>query len=302
VSLWVGNDKLDDMRPARWDYRKGEQPTTEVAIYERLHEDVYIVLTGFDLEKRLANFRVYINPLINWVWLGFVMLGMGTFICLVPQRVVDSMAPRPRTRTGRALDAALVIGGVLLSLAVSVEAARADAPAEVRVAQAGAPMEHADEATTRPGHDDGTGHAHQNRPTSPTADKLMRELICLCGGCKRENLHQCKCGYAAQERGKVLALLADQDLTTDSGRKKAEEVVIAAFVQEYGGEHVLGTPRSPVAWILPYVIWIGGLGLLFGIGVSWVRRGRAQMASAPATPAEDDELAERLDDELRNTD
>jgi cytochrome c-type biogenesis protein CcmF len=307
VSLWRGNDKLNDLHPARWDFRKGEQPTTEVDIHERLHEDVYIVLTGFDLEKRLANFRIYINPLINWVWLGFVLLGLGTFICLVPQKVVDAMAPAPRNRTGKVLDAAILIGAVLLSLLVSVEAARAEKPAElaagaVLVVAQGGPVEHADEATTRPGHDDGTGHAHQNRPNSATADKLMRELICLCGGCKRENLHQCKCGYAAQERGKVLGLLADQDLSTSDGRKKAEEVVIAAFVQEYGGEHVLGTPRSAWAWLLPYVIWIGGLGLLFAIGVSWVRRGRAQMAAAPAAPAEDDELAERLDDELRNTD
>ena len=37
---------------------------------ERLGEDVYIVLTGFDLERRMANFRVYVNPLINWVWLS----------------------------------------------------------------------------------------------------------------------------------------------------------------------------------------------------------------------------------------
>jgi len=42
---------------------------------------------------------------------------------------------------------------------------------------------------------------------------------------------------------------------------------------------------------------------VFAVGMSWVKRGRQQLSQqVPAAPAEDDELAERLDDDLRNTD
>jgi cytochrome c-type biogenesis protein CcmH/NrfF len=212
------------------------------------------------------------------------------------------MSPRPKTRTGKVLDVAALLAAVAVMLTLSVSAAWADAPAGQRVAQAG-PMEHAEETGGRRGHDDGTGYAHMNRPTSPTAESLMRELICMCGGCKRENLYACKCGYAAEERGKVLAMLGEFDLTSDGGRKKAYDSVVAAFVKEYGGEHVLGTPRSQLPWLLPILAVIGGLGVVFAVGMSWVKRGRAQLSQqVPAAPAEDDELAERLDDDLRNTD
>ena len=302
LSLWRNGEKLADMRPARWDFRKGEQPTTEIDIHSRLDEDVYLCLTGFDLESRQAVLRIYINPLINWVWLGFVLLALGTFICLIPQRVVDSVSAAPKTRTGRVADVAILVGALLAMTLLSVNVARADTPDEgpVRVAQAG--LEHADEGGLgKLGHDDGVGYAHLYRPNSPTAERLMKELICMCGGCKRETLFACKCPVAAEKRARVLEMLAGMDLSTAAGREKASTSVIDAFVKEYGGEDVLGTPRSKVSWLVPSLAVIGGLGLLFGVVRTWVKRGRTQVASA-APAVEDDELAERLDDELRNTD
>ena len=57
--------------------------------------------------------------------------------------------------------------------------------------------EHEDEVVRGRGHADDAGWAHRFRPDSPTAATIMKELVCMCGGCKRENLHDCKCGFAA---------------------------------------------------------------------------------------------------------
>jgi hypothetical protein len=73
-------------------------------------------------------------------------------------------------------------------------------------------------------------------------------------------------------------------------------------VKEYGGRQVLSTPKSSVAWALPYVAVLGGLALLVVVGRTWVRRGRAQMASRDARAEEDPDYADKLDDELRDTD
>ncbi|MBZ0231935.1 MAG: cytochrome c biogenesis protein CcsA [Deltaproteobacteria bacterium] len=285
---------LSLLHPARWNFRKGTEPTTEVDIHERVHEDVYIILTGYNTETGLANFRIYINPLINWVWIGFVLLGFGTFICLIPQRAVDLVSRRPTTTAGKAADvgAVLLLVGALLGATAS--AAHAQGPA-------GGGAEHEEEMVRARGHADDSGWAHRYRPDSPTASSLMKELVCLCGGCKRENLHDCKCGYAAQERKKVLALLAGHDLTTDAGRATARRAVIGAFIREYGGEHVLVTPRSSATWLVPYMAVAGGLVLIFFVGRGLVRKGGATPVVAPATPVDpraNEAYDEKLDDEL----
>lgn len=299
VSVWKDGSKLSTEFPAKFSYRRSDQPTTEVSIHERLNEDVYLVLTGYDAEHGLANFRIYINPLINFVWLGFLLLGLGTFICLIPQRLVDSMSPRPRTKLGRAADISIVllaIGGITFGMID--QATAAEAP--VQVAQA----EHAPEhKTSAPGMgNDGTGFAHQERPTSEVGSKLMKELVCLCGGCKREDIYSCKCGFAAKERKKVNDMLAGKDLSTSAGQKAAYDEVVKAFVADYGGEHVLNTPTSSMSWILPTLAAVGGLGLLLGVGYGWVRRGQSRLGQMAAAPPIDPKYADRLEDELRDVD
>ena len=88
-------DFLGHLRPAKRSYAQSEQPTTEVDTLSFVEHDIYIILTGFDPDKRVANFRVYINPLINWVWVGFGILFLGTLICLIPQSWVDQARKVP---------------------------------------------------------------------------------------------------------------------------------------------------------------------------------------------------------------
>ena len=124
----------------------------------------------------------------------------------------------------------------------------------------------------------------------------MKDLVCMCGGCNRETLYSCKCGFAAQGREKVLEMLA---------KGQNYDQVVGAFIKEYGGEDVLAEPRSALAWALPYLAVAGGLGLLFVVSRGWVKRGQSTLATAGKDAAggtDDDEYAERLDDELRETD
>jgi len=304
VSLYLGKERLELMHPARWSFRKGTEPTTEVAIHERLNEDIYVVLTGYDSDSHMANFRIYINPLINWLWIGFVFLFFGVAICLIPQFVVDMVSRRPATRTARAADVAgvLVLIGALVGPMVAVARADQGPPeAMTRVAQAaGAPQEHADAEVRSRGHADDAGWAHKFRPDTPLAADLMHNLVCMCGGCSRETLFDCKCGFAAMERKKVLEMLAPYDQTTDRGRIEARQAVVGAFVKQYGGEDVLAQPRSSLTWIVPYAAIAGGLIVLGIIGSRFARRGRAGVAVPPK--AEDEHYSDKLDDELRDHD
>jgi cytochrome c-type biogenesis protein CcmF len=302
VTVYAPNgDRLADLRAAKWRFFKGEQQTTtEVAIHPRLGEDVYLVLDHYEADSRLAVFVVFLNPLINWVWVGFVIFAFGTLVCLIPQRVVDHLSARPRTRLGRAAD----VAGLIFLVGVAI-----GAPVRAAYAQGGPPpgMEHEDRTAGPRGHDDGAGYYHRHRPEEiadpearRVATRLMKDLVCLCGGCQRESLHDCKCGYAAKQREIVLSLLAGKDLSSSAGRSAAYDDVVAAFMQRYGGGHVLTEPRDQLSWIFPYVAIAGGLGLLLLVVARWKRRAAAE--APPPPPPVDDEYAEKLDDELREID
>src|SRR5262249_58953818 len=112
VSVWRADDEIAVLYPAKWTFAKGEQQqTTEVAIkvrwatefgFLRHNEDIYVVLTGYNTESKQANFRVYLNPLISWVWIGFFVLAAGVFICLIPPGLVRRPPATPGRRGARA--------------------------------------------------------------------------------------------------------------------------------------------------------------------------------------------------------
>ena len=143
------------------------------------------------------------------------------------------------------------------------------------------------------------------KPIIGLADGLMQDMVCLCGGCGRETLHECKCGYAANERKEMLEILSRFDLSQAAQRDEAREAVIAAFIEKHQGEHVLGATRNPFAWLVPYLFAGGALILLYAMGRRWVARGRKNEDDTTgfAVDAEEDQdYADRLDDELRETD
>ncbi len=74
---------LGTLLPERRYYPAFDQGTTEVSIYSTLREDFYVILVG-SAENRSAKFQVYINPLINFVWLGAVLLVVGALWAMWP--------------------------------------------------------------------------------------------------------------------------------------------------------------------------------------------------------------------------
>ena len=93
-------ETLGEMSPAKWFYRKHEEePTTEVAIRRGPADDLYIVLAGFDVEQQSATLHVVVNPLVNWIWLGFGLLAIGTHHrAAAGEGVRGGAGPRPRRR------------------------------------------------------------------------------------------------------------------------------------------------------------------------------------------------------------
>ena len=73
-----------------------------VAIYSTLLEDLYVVYAGQSPETNAPVIHAYLNPLVKWIWLGGVIVVMGTIVALMPNRrnvFVLSAAQQPAGAT-----------------------------------------------------------------------------------------------------------------------------------------------------------------------------------------------------------
>lgn len=258
------------MYPARWAFRKHEaEPTTEVAIHRGFSEDFYLVQAGADVGTQTASIKIVINPLVNWIWFGFGVLALGTFIAMMPEQAYAfAVAKVP--------EGAATTAVVLLALALSAPAV---------FAQEGSPAAQPDHASV-PG---------SIRPaTNALEEELRHEMACICGTCGHEPLSKCTCSTADQMRSALRSQI-------DEGKSKPE--ILVHFTALYGGTHFLGAPVDEgfnrLAWLLPYGVGALGLVTISMIARKWTRP--AVMAGAFDAPI-DATLNSRLDDELRDLD
>ena len=78
----VGAIRLGDqtMEPARATYAGlGGQSLTHVAISSTPLADVYVVLTGIGADGA-ASFRIFVNPLVSWIWAGGAIIILGVLL------------------------------------------------------------------------------------------------------------------------------------------------------------------------------------------------------------------------------
>jgi cytochrome c-type biogenesis protein CcmF len=88
-----------EIAPKKHIYNKNQdQPMTEVGLRAGLVEDVYAVLAGFEGGGVTASFKVYVNPLMSWMWVGGLVLILGVLVSAWPRRsptAADARAPAP---------------------------------------------------------------------------------------------------------------------------------------------------------------------------------------------------------------
>jgi cytochrome c-type biogenesis protein CcmF len=80
-------EQVDVLTPARWWYfQLPEQPTTEVSRHMTIGEDVYASMQTVDMTTGKTQLRLFINPLVNWVWIGTIVMLFGAAICIGTRR------------------------------------------------------------------------------------------------------------------------------------------------------------------------------------------------------------------------
>ena len=167
--------EVGTLYPAKWFFhkRENEPPTTEVAIRRSIAEDLYIVLTAPRPATQAASFEIVVNPLVNWVWLGFGIMAFGTGIALLPERAFSfalARLPAEAAATTAALVLALVLG--------TAPVANAQGGEEIKPQQ-----------------------------KSPLQQRLEGEVMCTCGGCRLSvaNCGMMNCHGRDGQQAKIVA-------------------------------------------------------------------------------------------------
>ncbi len=78
--IWTG-------LPEKEFYKGQNQPVTEVDLISTLKEDVYMVLADFNPDNSSATIKVYVKPMVKWIWLGGWVIAFGTMIAVWPDRL-----------------------------------------------------------------------------------------------------------------------------------------------------------------------------------------------------------------------
>jgi cytochrome c-type biogenesis protein CcmF len=80
LSLFNDDQFIRNLAPRRDFFVVQEQPVTIPGVHSTIHEDVYVLLLGWEELGSLATVKIYVNPLINWVWAGGIVMILGTLI------------------------------------------------------------------------------------------------------------------------------------------------------------------------------------------------------------------------------
>jgi len=93
LAVSAGGKHLGRMQPGREFYeQRPNEPVSQVAIHRSVGEDLYITLGSYDEARRTVALKLVINPLVDWMWLGFLVMAFGALLILVPARSQEAGA------------------------------------------------------------------------------------------------------------------------------------------------------------------------------------------------------------------
>jgi cytochrome c-type biogenesis protein CcmF len=84
LDVFHNGKKITQLAPEHRFYNASQQPLTVVAIHSTLAADLYVVYEGQNPDTGRPIIKVFLNPLVNWIWIGVGIVIFGTFIALVP--------------------------------------------------------------------------------------------------------------------------------------------------------------------------------------------------------------------------
>jgi cytochrome c-type biogenesis protein CcmF len=99
VDVYYRDRYVQTLAPRTELYTRTNQPMTIPDARETISEDFYVLLVNWEpTSADEATFRVFVNPLVNWVWAGAFIFILGTLIAVWPDPVEQKLMVTRRSR------------------------------------------------------------------------------------------------------------------------------------------------------------------------------------------------------------
>jgi cytochrome c-type biogenesis protein CcmF len=87
VKVFKNGKEYDELYPRRDYYYESQQPMTIPGVSSSMEDDFYVLLVDWQpISSQSATFKIYHNPLVNWLWLGGFVFILGTLIAAWPDK------------------------------------------------------------------------------------------------------------------------------------------------------------------------------------------------------------------------
>ena len=101
LDVYRGGRKITQMAPEKRFYAASQQTATMVANHSTLAWDLYVVYAGKNPDTGLPIIKVFLNPLVAWIWIGVLIVVAGTAVALSPNLTAALASSRTRTLPAR---------------------------------------------------------------------------------------------------------------------------------------------------------------------------------------------------------
>lgn len=87
ISIYKDGQYVGEVHPRRDYYYESQQPMTIPGVRSTMEDDLYVLLVDWKpVSSSMATFKIYHNPLVNWLWLGGLVFILGTLVAAWPDR------------------------------------------------------------------------------------------------------------------------------------------------------------------------------------------------------------------------
>ena len=85
VSVYRDARLITQLHPRRDFYFASSQPMTIPGVRSSVEDDLYVLLVDWEpIASNGATFKLYVNPLVNWIWVGGLVFILGTLVAAWP--------------------------------------------------------------------------------------------------------------------------------------------------------------------------------------------------------------------------
>ncbi len=111
LDVYRGGKKITQMAPEKRFYAASQQTSTMVANHSTMAGDLYVVYAGKNPDSGQPIIKVFLNPLVAWIWIGVVIVVAGTAVALSPNLTAALAASRTRVVPASSREALATGGG-----------------------------------------------------------------------------------------------------------------------------------------------------------------------------------------------